>query len=176
MKISRLMWVILGALLLGGCSKPISTDSIMCFEADEVMNVEVQVFTEEESEVLVVSDAEGISEFMKLLQKVEIEEEAEIEASEVAPYYDYTFRLVNGDTIRFTDYQDLLKVINEEGEIFWYDIKTNTWDGLTYLWLEYADIEEDADALKEIDENGVIPMSPVNELIEMKEYPILPLI
>ncbi len=137
MKIRKVAVVILIALSCYGCSKKAEMENIIDFNVEDVQYLSVMVSTPEESESLSVSNQDGILKFIDLLQSIEVQKELNQSVQEITSYYDYTITLADENSFRLIDYQDKMKIIDTKGNTTWYDISTNTWDGLTVLWKAY---------------------------------------
>ncbi len=127
---------IFSTLLCISCSGKLKMKTLLDFNAEDVTSVTITTMTGEDSEILDVRDTGGIQDFKDLLSKVNISRKMIDIPLDATYFYLYRFNLSDGNIIAFFDYQDYLKVVTEEEED-WYEISTNTWDGLDDLWQKY---------------------------------------
>jgi hypothetical protein len=167
MKLGKLAVIILLVLACYGCSKSSEKLDINDIEAEDVQYLTAFVSTEEESDSIVVVDQDGVQEFLNLLQGIEVVKKLEQTTREKASYYEYELTLTSGETYRLIDYQEKIKVIDTEEKTNWYEISSNTWDGLSDLWKKYY--TETTDIITpNLNPNEVLAKKPVIYLYPTK--------
>jgi hypothetical protein len=133
----QLVVVLLIVIAFTGCDRKTDIKDIIDFNVDDVGYIKVIIASPDEAGNLNVTSPEGMQKFIDLLQGIEVGNKLDQTTKETSTYYDYTLTLVDDKTFRLIDYQDKMKIIDIQGKESWYEISSNTWDGLTPLWEEY---------------------------------------
>jgi len=137
MKIMKVVVILLIVITCISCGKKTGLKEQMDFKVEDIKYISVIISTPEESGSLNTANTEGIQKFLELLQGVEVKKKLNQTKLETTDYYDYTLTLAVDTTFRLTDYKDKIKIVDAKGKESWYEISSNTWEGLTPLWKEY---------------------------------------